>query len=168
MSKNSTKEWDALLTRLRQQFVLRVGIVGEQAKVDRGGLTQAELGAVHEFGSPTAGIPRRSFLKEGVETAEFHAQAVKKFGQVAKAIVSQKVTAEQGLDALGLWAAAQLKIRITKGLTPANSPTVEARKKGIGDRQTANSRSRNKAPVPLVDTGSLLNAITHVIVKKGQ
>lgn len=50
---------------LRSPLAARVGILG--AKTNRaksGPMTNAAIGAIHEFGSPSRNIPRRSFLKD--------------------------------------------------------------------------------------------------------
>jgi phage gpG-like protein len=42
---------------------VRVGIFGSKSKRKEGVLTNAEVGAIHEFGSFSRGIPPRSFLR---------------------------------------------------------------------------------------------------------
>lgn len=55
---------------LNSTHTLRVGILGEKAAVNHKGsdLTNAEIGAIQEFGSVTNNIPKRSFLAMPLET----------------------------------------------------------------------------------------------------
>lgn len=43
----------------------RIGILGDESRTGKGSKvpTNAEIGAVHEFGAPSKGIPQRSFLR---------------------------------------------------------------------------------------------------------
>ena len=53
---------------LKDNFKTRVGILGSEASQEIDGeLTMAGLGAVHEFGSISMNIPRRSFIREPLE-----------------------------------------------------------------------------------------------------
>ena len=55
---------NALVKALGDGRVVKVGILGRKvSRKDSGELTNAELGAIHEFGSFTKRIPARSFLR---------------------------------------------------------------------------------------------------------
>ncbi|MCX5794953.1 MAG: hypothetical protein NTY77_05625 [Elusimicrobia bacterium] len=53
----------ASLNALRGRYRIRVGIFGDKNSRKKGALTNAEIGAVHEYGSVERKIPQRSFLK---------------------------------------------------------------------------------------------------------
>jgi phage gpG-like protein len=48
---------------ISEKSFVKVGIFGKKAKRKQGVLTNAEIGAIHEFGSFSRGIPDRSFLR---------------------------------------------------------------------------------------------------------
>lgn len=56
---------DKLLKSLKSDYCVRVGIIGAKAGQQHKdtNMTNAELGAVHEFGSEKRNIPKRSFLE---------------------------------------------------------------------------------------------------------
>ena len=59
------KQLENLAQNSKKQFVAKMGLIGASAnKRGGGGLTNSEIGVIHEFGSLSKGIPRRSFLKE--------------------------------------------------------------------------------------------------------
>lgn len=61
---------EKLLKSLKSDYVVRVGILGKDGKGKhdkKSGLTNAELGAIHEFGAPAKNIPQRSFLQMPLE-----------------------------------------------------------------------------------------------------
>ena len=52
------------IARLSNGVITTVGIQGAEAPAgDHAGLTNAGLGAIHEFGAPGANIPERSFIR---------------------------------------------------------------------------------------------------------
>lgn len=52
---------------LKDSYKTRVGLLGSDGSKDRDGLTNAEIGRIHEFGSITRNIPRRSWLRKPLE-----------------------------------------------------------------------------------------------------
>lgn len=60
---------EKLQKNLKQTYFAKVGILaGKAGKEHEGGMTNVELGIIHEFGSKTNNIPARSFLKYPIET----------------------------------------------------------------------------------------------------
>ncbi len=58
------------------KYHVQVGIFGEKTvRKNSSGLTNAEVGFIHEMGSPTRGIPRRSFL---LDTFTLHGRELEK------------------------------------------------------------------------------------------
>ena len=52
---------------MKKNYAARVGILGDKNKRDDTTLTNAEIGAVHEFGSLSRNIPKRSFIRMPLE-----------------------------------------------------------------------------------------------------
>jgi hypothetical protein len=146
------KVWRKLVAKIGKEMAtkgVRVGVLAEKGgNEDRDGITMIELAAIHEFGSPAAGIPQRSFIKSAFEDATaIHAQKIM-MGKSIKAVIEDRLTPDQALDLLGLWGVSRIKKGIKKGIEPANADSTVA-KKGSSK--------------PLVDTGRLLNAIAHKV-----
>jgi phage gpG-like protein len=151
---------DRLWRELRRK-VIEMGAEGAHVKIGvlsskggeqlEGGITMLELAAIHEFGSPTAGIPERSFIRFTMRNRkdEIAAQITK----VAKAFVADKVTLEQGLGVLGAWAAGAVKKSITS--------------KEIKQDLKPETIARKGSSTALVDTGRLLQAITWQVQLRG-
>lgn len=125
-------------------------VVGVTAKTNSrsGKFSNAELAAIHEFGSPARNIPERSFLRKPlINNAAVIANLAK--NAVGKFITGQ-ITAEAALGALGEEAKNISKVAIAEGITPALKPATIKRK---------------KSTKPLIDTGQLLNSITYEVRK---
>lgn len=150
--------WEQLKTRLRGLATgafVKVGVVAEHGAGDAvsdsdGDINMAELASVHEYGSPAAGIPARSFIRrtfveqEG-ELAKFCAKATER-------VFEGKVTEERALDLIGAWSAAQVKKTIARG--PHIPPPLKP--------ATVKAKGSTR---PLVDTGHLANSINHAVVR---
>lgn len=121
----------------------KVGIQTGDGSKDRGGITMAGLALVHEFGSETAGVPQRSFLRSTVDENE------RKYVRIMKArlveITKQRITAKAALTEIGERVRSDVLDKIRGGIPPPNAPSTVARK---------------GSSTPLVDTGQLLQAIT--------
>lgn len=128
---------------------LQVGVLasrGGNALHDKeSGLTMIELAAIHEFGSPAANIPERSFIRRTFEKKD--RETVRLLRRLAHAVVTGKMDARKALNLLGAWGASQVKATIAEGpgIPPPLAPATIERK--------GSSR-------PLVDTGRLLDSIT--------
>lgn len=116
------------------------------------GISLVELAAIHEFGSPAANIPERSFLRSTF--AEKKAELAKVSKKLAAGILTGKMGIDHALDVLGQWGVSKVKGAITEGegIPPPNAPSTIAKK--------GSSR-------PLVNHGRLLNSITYQKVGKG-
>lgn len=152
--------WNKLVKRvagmsdLRVQVGVLAGAGGDQVHPDSG-LTMIELAAIHEFGSPKAGIPERSFIRATANRSDVTKKLSRLGAHVAKLIVEGKLQPTQALGQLGLLLTTEIKRTIVQRKTEgpdnqANAPSTIARK---------------GSSTPLVDTGRLINAITWLIVK---
>ena len=125
-------------------------VVGVTAKTNgrSGEFSNAELAAIHEFGSPARNTPERSFLRKPlINNAAAIANLAK---NVVGEFITGQITAEAALGALGEEAKNISKVAITEGITPAlKSATIK----------------RKKSSKPLIDTGQLLNSITYEVRK---
>jgi hypothetical protein len=136
---------------LTKQEVL-VGIPAENAgRDDDAPINNAELGYIHEFGAPAANIPPRPFLVPGITGAESrftpHMEAA-----AGAAIDGNEGRVSQGLNRAGIVAASAVKTKIDEGpFAPLSEVTIE----------------RKGSDKPLLDTGQMRNAVTHVVRKKG-
>lgn len=132
---------------------VRVGVFSGE-KHEGSALSLVELAAIHEFGSPAANIPERSFIRRTLDAK--HDEIQKLLKQSAKAVVHGKTSLGRALNILGQWAVREIKRTITRGpgIPPPLKPATIARK-------TVNGKRGER---PLVDTGQLKNAITHVVI----
>lgn len=130
---------------LRRDAFVKVGVIDEgEGAADRGGITNAELAAIHEFGTADGRIPARPFV---TLTVDGKREEIK---DTARALVLRMVEGKldlaRALGLLGAKVAADMKATIKQGdqLAP-NAPSTVAGK--------GSSR-------PLVDTGQMVNSIT--------
>lgn len=145
--KDNHKVWDELRRKLKKAgkagAVVKVGVLASAGAHD-GDISMVELAAIHEFGSPAAGIPERSFIRS---TFRNNRELLAKFLlRTAKAVLSDKLSVEDALGQLGLWAVSQIKRTITAHDIP---PPLKA-----------STVARKGSTKPLVDTGQLVNSIS--------
>lgn len=161
MSNPVVKDNVAAVLAAIQGLVNRQVLVGiPSAKAERSNepgepINNAQLGYIHEFGSPLANIPARPFLIPGVEMVED--KVTDRLQKAAKAAIkgdSNKVEAE--LHAAGLAAQAGARFQLNSGEHEALAPSTLAARRRRG-------RTGDK---PLVDTGQLRNSITYVVRDK--
>lgn len=169
MIRMNTDVLERIEKELGQQFVVQIGVLGEKAesrlklgKVKVGKksktvtegespLTNAEIGLIHEKGSKSAGIPRRSFLEMPLTTkmpALMHRVGAALLEGVTKLNI-RETYGKLGSIAEGV---VLLAFKTTGfGSWPANKPSTIARK--------GSSR-------PLIDTAQLRQSIAHRVVAK--
>jgi phage gpG-like protein len=143
--KVNDAKWKAILKTVAamKSASVRVGVMGDAG--DEKGVSLAEIAAFHEFGTST--IPERSFLR-----STFHGHAAEELktmcAKLSKAIVEGKMDEPRALGLLGLWAVSQVRKTIRAGIAPELAASTIAAK---------------KSSLALVDTGQLLNSLTHVV-----
>ncbi len=151
-----TKTWEAIKANIESVGVgshVKVGVLasrGGDAEHGDDGITLIELAAIHEFGSPAANIPERSFIRRtfNASSAELRVMQTK-----LAAAVLRGMPVPKALSILGAWAANAIKRTITGDhIPPPLKPATIARKGS--DR-------------PLVDSGRLLGAISFEVVLRG-
>jgi len=151
---------------------VKVGLQGQTGQKTYGTkwdtVTVVDLGVIHEFGATvrketySITIPERSFLRNTFDEnflkwRKYTTEVF--FDMLTRYFASNYMTAlSKALDLIGFRLVSDIKMRIRQGIPPPNAPSVYARKlakgKGVG------------TPVPLIDTGRMMNSITHVKVIK--
>lgn len=115
---------------------VKVGIFGDAGSYEDGA-SVLEIATFHEFG---IGVPRRSFIADWVD--ENMAEIKAKEKALAVAYARGRLTLDQALEQLGLWAVGSIRERMSAGIPPP----LEWRE-----------------GTALIDTGTLWGSITHKI-----
>jgi phage gpG-like protein len=116
-----------------------------------GGITMAELAAVHEFGSRNGRIPERSFLRRAL--LEYRPEIRREMRRVLE-VVARGETPRKALARLAVRLEGFVKDTIDRLTSPRHAPsTLRKRLRETGD----------STPKLLVDTGQLRNSITAIV-----
>lgn len=119
---------------------VKVGVLddGAGAEEREGGITNAELAAIHEFGSKDGHIPERSFIRStfNANSAEY----VKLMKELLIRFVEGKLVLDDVFNLLGLRISTDIKKRVTSGdqIQPPNAPSTIWKKTGR-ERDAANT-----------------------------
>lgn len=145
------KGWEQIkknLAGLQAGKVASVGVQGENASKDHGGLSNVELYSYHEFGdmAGTGHPPERSSLRSTM--ADKEADYQKELRKIAKGVF-EGGTAEGHLLLLGEKYRADVINKIRSGIPPELAESTIARKKGEA--------------TPLITTGQLINSLSAVV-----
>lgn len=146
------KDYFKFIRKLSGKAV-KVGILGanaQKAPAEYGGLTVAEVGAVHEFGSPKIGVPERAPIRKTLDKND------KKFGKVIKQGALEAIKDRKPIDGtlmvVGEMARAAIVAFIYSGkASPRNAPSTIDRK---------------GSSVPLVDNGILVASYGYQIIHR--
>ncbi len=146
----------------KDQPQVLVGIMSDaKARSDDSDLTNAEIGAVHEYGADDAGIPARPWLRPGVEKNHKLYQDV-----ISKGLGKElegKSALTKTLALVGAKAAADVKNYVTRGPS-IPPPLAEATVK----RKQAKTRKGSKGSVrALVDTMQMVGSVTYKVTNGG-
>lgn len=152
--------WDKIKGQLkaakRAEPVVDIGILGaEAAKAhpDDSGLTNVQLGTIHEFGGSNDRPPERSFLRATLDAGRTKYERLVQRG--VKLAYEGKMTFEEALGLAGAKAAADVDKRIRAGIAPPLADSTIIKKTVAGKRGTT----------PLIDTGQLAGSITWIVRK---
>lgn len=137
-----------------------VGLIGSDAEAEHEeapGLTVAAIGAIHEFGvdEPPVKIPQRSWMRAPFD--ENRRKYMKLITRLTRSMLlgGKGMTMERALGIVGLIAEEDMRKAIRGRISPALAEaTIRAREFG-GD-------------VPLLDSGQLIQSITHLVVANGE
>lgn len=159
---DADRAWKKLKSELaslsENETYIKAGVVGEVAGEKReGGITNGELAAIHEFGAPQAHIPERSFVRSTFDGGRAEYEVA--LHELTSRLYRGELNAAQllvELDALGARMAADIRKRIEDAaIAQGDTVPTEQRKAERGGDERA-----------LVDTGGLLRAIGHAVVKE--
>ena len=143
---------------------VRIGVFGGQHSEDPR-FSLPEVLSVHEYGTKDGHVPARRPLRITLDRKRAAISAMA--AGLARAVIEGKTAARPALEALGQFVAAEVKKTITTGppLSPPLSPeTVASRARVSG----AGQKRKHAGPLlarPLVHTGQLVKAITHLVVE---
>lgn len=154
MSSRIVKDFD--MSKFRELRARLEGLAGKEVVVgvtratagrgQTGQINNAELAAVHEFGTRDGRIPERSFIRSSMhdnrdDYVGMHAGNLRK-------VVRGEMQFEKSLDLLGVKAASDVQEKIRRGeLEPLKPATIQ----------------RKGSSTPLIDTGHLRQSITHEV-----
>lgn len=151
--KNDLKKLNAFVKSMHTQMGLDVGIMGNKTgRQGKGVTTNAEIGFVHEFGSITRGIPKRSFLRMPLFV---HSEKI--LERVVKAGAMKKLSEghpEQVLDDLGV----SCEVAIADAFDTGGFGSWKELKPG--------TVSRKHSAAILIQTGQLRRSIAHAVTQK--
>jgi hypothetical protein len=182
-----TKDSVARVVRSIAELVGKQVLVGFPEKTteredEAAPMTNATLGYIHEHGSPAANIPARPFLVKGIE-AETKTELFYLRKAADAALRGDMAKAEANLTDAGIIAEMGAKDALTNGdFEPLKPATIRARRYARGtasmrvsERHYLELIGQGMSPAdaqtaagirPLINTGQLRNAITHVVRKK--
>lgn len=157
--------WEELFARAREikESYVKVGVLedGKGGEEREGGITNAELAALLEFGNEDNGghIPARPAFRMTFDQKRDELVA---FGRtLMKAVFDGKMDVRQALNLLGSKVATEVKKTITEsplpGVPPPNAPSTAAAKGGFPETVRT-----------WIDTGRLVGAITWAIFVRGR
>lgn len=148
----------AMLKAIKDLTALEVliGIPDANAGRDEGAISNAEIGYLMETGSPAQNIPERPFLVPGVESVRDKVAKRMRAG-AESALDGRQADVDSTLTSVGITAENAVKAKITDGPFVPLSPRTLAKRRARG-------RTGEK---PLIDTGQLRRAVTHVVRKRG-
>lgn len=146
-----------------ESTIVLVGIPSEEAGRGEGAVTNTELGRIHEYGAPAAGIPPRPFLEPGVSDARDEAAALFAEGASA-ALDGDRSAMRRSLSRAGEVAVKTVQARFNNNnwapLTEAALRSRARRHKYLKKKGKLQANAQ-----PLIDTGKLRRSITYVLRK---
>jgi len=151
----------------KQQYSVKVGVLDDGRKgsaVRAGGLTNAQIAAVHEFGAPSVNIPERSFIRSTF--AKNQKGYITDLGNALKKVFEKRFTVDQAFNAIGAKMATDIKKAVTVGpeIPPPNTPVVLKRKMAKGTKHKKNSSTFGEVRT-LIDTGRMIASVSWALVK---
>lgn len=128
---------------------VRVGVLAAHGgdETTDSGVTMIELAAIHEFGSPAAGIPARSWIRGAFDSSRV--EMVEVTAKIAEKVISGGMSISRGLGLLGVWGVGRIKAHVRAHVAPPNA---------------ASTIERKGSSTPLIDTGRLINSVAHEVV----
>lgn len=148
---------EKLVENLGKKYFTDIGILGKGGYTEKGGITLAGRGAVHEFGTDKAGrnrdieIPQRSFILMPLETGQ---EFIEKQIEPEFQELIENGDIKGIFDLIGIFGEARIQEAFeTKGFgtwEELAESTIKSRKKGPGKHD----------PQPLEDIGTMRQSIS--------
>jgi hypothetical protein len=91
---------EKLRENMKTKLVAKLGIFADDNARSDGALTNAEIGARHEFGVISEGLPRRSFLRDPIELKR--KELLKKADRIIKANIDKENGDEKIFELIGI------------------------------------------------------------------
>jgi hypothetical protein len=149
--KSNLKGLEQLQKNLKTNLVAKVGVFGDDN--NRGdGLTNSEVGAAHEFGVLSDGIPRRSFLRDPIQLKR--KRLLKEAQGIIKANIVKEDGAQKIFELIGIMGEAIVQEAFETGGFGAWEP--------LSDKTIAKKKSESI----LIDTSQLRGSITSKAEKR--
>lgn len=148
----------------------KVGVLADakpRDDVEPGGpASNVEVALYNEFGVPGKHIPERSFIRSAFDHHRAEYEDVIRRG--VEAIYAGRLQPRRLLAVVGLAMAKDIKSGITEGagIPPPNAPSTFLRK--LMKTPKRHKIGPVRAPRTLIDTGQLVNSITHELVLPGE
>lgn len=157
---------------LKDNYKTRVGILGSDAQKAQGDMTMADIGAVHEFGSHSRNIPKRSFLRMPLEekiwewvkkNSSYYYEMMKEnslkkwyksLGLAAEDVINQAFNTQ----GFGKWEALSQKVIAGKEKKIIDN----YKSKKVQLKRLTEMRKSNHSP--LIDTGALMRSISSKVI----
>lgn len=159
ISKSKLPEFLKAVKALTSKEVL-VGIPADKAdRSDGEQINNAQLGYIHETGSPSRNIPARPWLVPGIKSVQGDIRkAMFQMGKAALTSDKPVDAVDKGLTAMGLMAQAAVKNKLVNGPFIPLAPLTIAKRKARGVTREN----------PLIDTGKMMAAVNFVIRPKSK
>lgn len=176
LKADHSRKLEEALKVLTEQKVL-VGIPADKAARqpepgEEGGITNAELGYIHENGSPAHNVPARPTLAPGVRKAKD--KIVDQLRAAGKAALDgNKAGVMTALNKAGIIGANSVRAQFVDGdLAPLAESTLAKRTGTVRGEdgkilKKGKTRAESGAINPLILTGQLRKAVTYVVRKEG-
>lgn len=132
----------------RKLYNLARKVDGASVRVGPADGENAEIGLIHEYGAPEAGIPARPFIAQTFRNRR--AELVQIQVKIAQGLLAGKLDENRAMALLGAWAVGAIKATITRDgqFVPLKPATIK----------------RKGSDKPLIHTGQLVGSITFMVV----
>jgi hypothetical protein len=144
--------------------VVNVGV--PEGKKEKDGTPVAMVAAVHEYGSPSQGIPERPFLRVAIQKNRLKYVRLNRTNIVK--MLRGQMGMEQALGQLGEMAKGDVQTEIWSGdFAPLAPKTIAARRRARSSaynkslKKKADAKGGGAGPIdrPLIDTGQMVQSI---------
>lgn len=141
-----------------ENIVGKVGFFESAKYVD--GTPVAYVAAIQEYGSPSNGIPSRSFMRTTIAEKQKEWSRLAESG--AKAILAGNETITTVLDKIGMKAAGDIRRKIASiTVPPLKDSTIKNRLRRRADKTSTGTLSK-----PLIDTGIMIASVQSAVEPK--